>query len=259
MNVAYARVMTVRTPEGISFTLPLAGPIHRAFALLLDLFCILVASSTIASIGRPLGLISHDAAFSLYILANFVLGIGYFIVMEWRFRGQTIGKRLLRLRVMDDRGRRLTFDQVVIRTLFRAVDAAPALYLVGGVACVLNRHGKRIGDLVANTIVVCRPKVVEPDLSQIVGGKYNSFWDYPHIVARYRQRVSPEEAQLALAAVLRREEFEPAARIALFADVARHFRTRYPAFPAEACAGLTDEQHVRNLVEILFQPRARPS
>ena len=122
----------------------------------------------------------------------FIFGLGYFILLEWRFRGQTIGKRLFKLRVMDDRGLRLTFSQVVLRTLFRALDSIPLFYLVGGVSCIVNRHGKRIGDLVANTIVVRQPRVNEPDLDQISGGKYNSFWEYPHIVARYRQRVSPD-------------------------------------------------------------------
>ena len=192
----------------------------------------------------------------MYTLLLFAFGIAYFVVMEWHFGGQTIGKHLFRLRVLDDRGLRLTFSQVVLRTLFRSLDTLPALYFVGGLACILNRQSKRIGDLVANTIVVRQPNVTEPDLSQVVSSTYNSFWDHPHIVARYRQQVSPDEAQLALSAILRREEFEPNARIALFADIADHFRNRYPAFPSEVCVGLTDEQVVRNIVEILFQPKA---
>jgi hypothetical protein len=46
--------------------------------------------------------------------------------MEWRWRGQTIGKRVLRLRVVDAQGLRLHFTQVVLRNLLRFVDMLPA-------------------------------------------------------------------------------------------------------------------------------------
>jgi len=69
-----------------------------------------------------LGLISFDFARAFTVLAYFVIQIGYGIVMEWFWRGQTLGKRLLRLRVIDSQGLRLQFSQIVIRNLLRFVD-----------------------------------------------------------------------------------------------------------------------------------------
>ncbi len=185
------------------------------------------------------------------VLMYFLVSVGYGIVLEWHWQGQTIGKRLLRLRVMDVQGLRLRFSQVVIRNLLRFVDSLPAFYMVGGVACLLSRRAQRLGDFAANTIVVWHPRVSEPDLNQLLEGKYNSFHDYPHLEARLRQRVSPQEARIALQAVLRRGELDPQARIELFRDIALHFKGLV-AFPQEVTDGISDERYVRNLVDVLF-------
>ena len=57
---------------------------------------------------------------------------------------------------------------------------------------------------------------------------------------------------MALEALLRRDEFEPLARLQLFADLAAHFRSLVE-FPPEAAEQLSDEQYVRNVVEILYR------
>ncbi len=85
-----------------------------------------------------------------------------------------------------------------------------------------------------------------------MAGKYNSLRDYPHLEARLRQRVSPREAGLALQALLRRDQLDPQARIDLFEQMAFHLRSLV-AFPAEACEGITAEQYVRNVVDVLFR------
>ena len=85
-----------------------------------------------------------------------------------------------------------------------------------------------------------------------MAGKFNSFRDCTHLAARLRQRVSPHEAGIALRALLRRDELEPRARVDLFSDVANHFRT-IVEFPDDATFGLTDEQYVRNVVDIIFR------
>jgi hypothetical protein len=159
---------------------------------------------------------------------------------------------LLRLRVVDAQGLRLQFNQIVIRNLLRFVDSLPVLYLVGGVVSLLNRRFQRLGDIAANTIVIRAPKLSQPDLDQIMAGKFNSLRRHPHLIARLRQRVSPGEAAVALQAVLRRDAFEPEARVELFSEMARHFAAQV-AFPAEATEGITDEQYVRNIVDVLYR------
>ena len=69
-----------------------------------------------------------------------------------------------------------------------------------------------------------------------------------------RQRVSPEQADVALQALLRREGLDPVARIELFRDVASCFRSLVE-FPQEATDGISDEQYVRNVVDVLFRKK----
>jgi hypothetical protein len=147
---------------------------------------------------------------------------------------------------------KLHFSQVAIRNLLRAVDMLPGFYLVGGLACLWSRRAQRLGDIAANTIVIRSPKLGEPDLDQLLAGKYNSLRAYPHLEARLRQRVSPGEAALAVQALVRRDQLEPAARVDLFAQLAAHFRSKV-VFPAEALDGITDEQYVRNVVDVLYR------
>jgi len=248
-------VLVIRTPEGIAFPLLLAGPITRFLAWFLDASCITGAAFLVGMFCSVLGLLTPDLANAFFLIFYFVLSIGYPIFAEWRWRGQTLGKRLLRLRVMDVQGLRLQFSQIMIRNLFRFIDSFPLLYTLGGVVCFLTKRAQRLGDLAANTIVVRDAHLSEPDLSQVMGGKYNSFRNYPHLAARLRQRLSVEEAGIALQAILRRDRLQPVPRVELFQQVAEHLKG-VVQFPDEAVEGLTDEQFVRNVVDLLFQKQA---
>lgn len=250
--------LVLRTPEGVAFALPLAGPVSRLLAVAVDVACV-SAFLTLLEIGfRALGLVALDLARALWILAYFAVSIGYGIATEWSWRGQTLGKRLLRLRVIDAEGLRLQPSQVVLRNLLRAVDILPGFYLVGGLALLLTRRAQRLGDLAANTIVVRAPRPAEPDLEQLLAGRYNSLRELPHLAARLRQKVSPQAGAVALQALVRREQLEPAARVSLFAELASGFRALAP-YPPEVADSLADEQYVRNVVDIVYRTKAGAS
>ncbi|NQU40675.1 MAG: RDD family protein [Lentisphaerae bacterium] len=250
--------LTIQTPEGIAFPLVLADPVVRFLALAIDRGCIYIASIVLSSALNLLGVISPDLAGATIMLAIFVLSIGYPIFLEWTWQGQTLGKRIMRLRVIDEDGLRLHFDQIVIRNLLRFVDALPAFYLVGGIASIVNARGQRLGDLAANTIVIRHPRILSPDLEQIAPPAYNSLRDYPHLVARLRQQLPPEGAHLALQAVLRRERFDDSARVELFAEI-RTYLAELTPFPAESTESMSDEQYVRNVVDVVFRTEPSPS
>jgi uncharacterized RDD family membrane protein YckC len=246
--------LIIRTPEGIVFSQLLAGPVARFFAWFIDQLCIQAGMAVVGIVVALLGFISFNFAIALYVLAYFVISIGYGIFFEWTWRGQTVGKRLFRLRVMDAQGMRLQFNQIVVRNLLRFVDALPAFYFVGGVACWLNSKCQRLGDIAANTIVISSPRVAEPDLDQLFAGKYNSLRQFPHLAARLRQNVSPAEAEMTLQALLRRDEFDPNARVELFGELATYFRAKVE-FPGDATDGVADEQYLRNVADVIYRTR----
>ena len=246
--------LLIRTPEGIVFSQLLAGPVTRFLAWLVDAACIMAMVMVMGFVLGVLSIISADLAGAASALGYFVISIGYGITCEWFWRGQTVGKRLFRLRVVDVEGMRLQFNQVVTRNLLRFVDALPVMYFVGGIACWLSPKCQRLGDLAANTVVLRMPRATEPDLDQILAGKYNSLRQHPHLAARLRQRVNPGEAAIALQAVLRRDEFEAAARVELFAELAEHFRAKVE-LPVEVTDGVADEQFLRNVLDVIFRSR----
>jgi uncharacterized RDD family membrane protein YckC len=234
------------------FSQLLAGPVTRFLAWVIDGFCISAIMILIGIAISVLSILSPNFATAFYVIAYFVISIGYGILLEWAWRGQTIGKRILRLRVVDVEGMRLQFNQIATRNLLRVVDGLPLLYFVGGLTCWSNRKCQRLGDIAANTVVIRNPRVTEPDLDQLLTGKYNSLRQYPHLAARLRQHVSAGEAAVALQALLRRDGFEPAGRVELFAELAAHFRAKVE-FPAEATDGVADEQYLRNVVDVIYR------
>ena len=252
MLPARPNTLRVHTPEGITFSLLLASPLTRFLACTVDLGCIMVLVTTLGYFTRALGLLSPDLAMAAQFVGYFVISIGYGMFTEWYWRGQTVGKRLLRLRVVDAQGLKLQFAQIALRNLLRCIDLLPAFYALGGAICFCTRHSQRLGDIAAGTIVIRTPLLSAPDLDQLAADKWNSLREYPHLTARLRQRVTPRAASLTLEAIMRRQELEPAPRVALFRDLATYFKEITP-FPPEATEGVSDEQYVRNVADVLFR------
>ncbi len=252
-----ASMLVIRTPEGYAFSYPLAGPVTRFLAWMIDFLVLVAALWALSIVLIPLLALIPAAAYVLQIIAMFALTTGYKIVLEWFWGGQTIGKRALRLRVMDIQALRLSFAQVLLRNLLRAIDMLPLFYMVGGLTALLTRHGQRLGDLVAGTVVVRSPRSFRPNLEQVLADdRFNSFREHPHLEARLRQQVTPDEARLAAQAMLRRESLDPHSRLELFDELAEHF-AGIVTFPQQATDGLSGEQYVRNVVETLYRPQMK--
>jgi uncharacterized RDD family membrane protein YckC len=242
------------TPEGVHFGLPLAGPVSRLLAWVIDAMLIGAGISAASKAVSVFGVVSSDWYAAAATIAYFVISIGYGIVFEWWWSGQTPGKRMMRLRVVDALGLKLEFQQVAIRNILRFVDSLPLLYMVGGATALISRDAQRLGDMAANTVVI-RQRSLEPlDPAVYAVARYNSLLDYPHIAAVLRQRSAPALVELALQAVARRGELSPDAQLEVFRVLAGKFRgvTR---IPEEVTATLTDEQFVRNVMQVVMTNR----
>jgi uncharacterized RDD family membrane protein YckC len=255
MSEGRTNKLMIRTPEGVVFSLHLAGPVTRCLAWMLDLVVVIACAFLTLVLTLQFAQLSAGLAYLFVVIGYFAFSIGYGVATEWLWKGRTVGKRFLGLQVVDVHGLRLQFSQVVIRNLLRAVDSLPAFYLLGGLVCVLSGRAQRLGDLAANTVVIRVPDVAQPNLDQLLGDRFNSLREHPHPEARLRQCVSPAEAAVGLQAMQRRHELDPESRVALFGEIAGQYRM-HAEFPAEATTGMTDEQYVRNVVDILYRPRA---
>jgi len=243
--------LSIETPEGVEFSFDLATPVTRCLAWIIDVAAIAAITKGIDKVANWAGKLNQDWATAVAVILYFVVSIGYGIVLEWRWRGQTLGKRVLGLRVVDSQGLHLQLSQIILRNLLRVVDMLPALYLVGGLACVFSRNCQRLGDLAAGTIVARERTVQAPDLEQVAPAKYNSLLAYPHLAARLRSLANPEAVGIAVRAVSRRDGYDPLARIDLFHELAGYFQSLV-RFPDAAREGLTDEQYVRSVLRVIY-------
>jgi uncharacterized RDD family membrane protein YckC len=246
------RVLAIHTPEGVRFDIPLAGPTVRFLAWFMDALVIYGAVAACAQCLHWIQVISPDLGRAIIVILVFVLNIGYPIALEWMLRGQTIGKRVFGLRVIDATGKRLELTQIMLRNLLRFVDLLPLLYLVGGASLVLTKRCQRLGDMVANTVVIRQRKLVLPYVPDSRNSQqFNSLLNHPHLAARLRQTVPPALTQVALEAILRRDELASDARIAVFRSLAQRFKSLV-TFPDESLAGMAEERYVRNCLEIVL-------
>ena len=246
-------LLVISIPEGVELTFPLAGGISRFFAWLIDLLVILTLILAASRLLAVLATFGGSWIQAFTVIAYFTLSTGYGIFCEWRWRGQTVGKRLFGLRVMDANGLHLTFAQVVIRNLVRVVDLLPAAYLVGAASAILTEHSQRLGDLAASTVVV-RESGLRPWMVPAIDVKYNSLAAFPHIVARLRHSISAPLLGVAAAALLRRDRLLPNARVELFDEI-RGQLASIASFPPSAIEFLTSEQYVRNVVAAISSRR----
>jgi uncharacterized RDD family membrane protein YckC len=252
LELSHRKTLRIRTSEGVVFSLATAGLFSRFLAWTVDVAVIVAASTILGMATQFIALVSPDFARALYVIFYSVFSVGYGIFTEWNWRGQSLGKRVMRLRVVDASGLKLQLSQIIIRNLLRPVDLLPVCYLLGGTVLFFSRAGQRLGDLAANTVVISIPETRLVDMQQMQESKYNSFREYPHLEARLRQRVNPAEAAMALDAVLRRDEIVPEARIRIFQQIAAHLRTLVP-FEEKIDEIITDEQFVRNAIASIYR------
>lgn len=250
------RRLRLQTHEGIEFTRPIASPLIRMLASMVDYGIILGALEIIQFPFTLFNAIAFDVVQAIVILASFLLAIGYSIYFEWNHRGQTIGKRILQIQVINDQGLKLSFSQVVIRNLLRVIDQIPLFYFVGGLAASIDKSGRRLGDIIAGTVVIRISSPTPPIFETSEAEKFNSLRDKATLVARLRQEISPELAETALHAIQRRDELEPQARIGLFSTLSERIRSLV-TIPEETLEGLSDERLVLNVVEVLFTSKGR--
>lgn len=212
-------VHTVLTPEYVEFNFVLAGLYSRFLAWLVDTVIVVFGAIAVLSALQGIGAVSQGFLSAFAAVIWFLLDWGYGIALEAAWSGQTVGKRLLSLRVIQESGVRIGFYHAVLRNLVRPLDRLPAMYLVGGLAALGSRSRQRLGDLLAGTLVVRERRLTVPaDITRPAGE--TALLQDALFLSRVK-RLSPEERELVFSAALRREELGMEARLSLFAALAK--------------------------------------
>jgi len=142
------------TGEAVPLDLQVSALPSRAVARIVDGLAqvvLLVGLSLLA--GLAAGGASDAVAAAVGILVLVLVLLVYPVVQETLLRGRTLGKMAVGLRVVRDDGGPIAFRQALVRGLAVLVDL-PTLFTVSVVCMLLHPHSKRLGDLLAGTLVV---------------------------------------------------------------------------------------------------------
>lgn len=193
------------TPEHIELEFELAGLGSRMVAALVDyllqfglvaVIFMALAFSNPALSRDDLPTLFKSAQMAILLVLTFLILTGYFIFFEAIWNGQTPGKKLAQIQVIRDNGQPVAFVESLLRNLLRIVDILPFHYLLGIAFIFINDKNKRIGDIVAKTIVVKLKENLSPTALPELDVKTDLVIDV--------SQITPEEYSLVRRFLLRR-------------------------------------------------------
>lgn len=240
--------VTITTPEHVPIRLEPAGAGSRFLATLIDsvlIMAITAAAGTALSMVLPRGV-----AAALTLTINFVLTWGWHVFFETKRQGRTPGKRALKLRVIDARGLPVSVYQSLVRNITRVLDMAPAFYGIAAISTLATSTRRRLGDIVADTLVV-RDAPSLAYRGHVAADRRHNSLRTPRVLRLIRHKVSLEEREFLLTLCLRADRMAPAARYDLMQDVAAEYRRKLGVEEDS----LSGENFVRDLTAVLFTPR----
>ena len=176
-TLATEETLVIETPERVPLHFALASIGNRFLAFALDhtiqglaLGLIALTSYLVANfseLGRVLAT-APKWVYAIMILLLFLTFSGYFAFFEWIWSGQTPGKRRLKLRVIREDGRPITFWEASVRNLLRTFDMMPfPFYSVGLISVFSTNRDQRVGDMVAGTVVVREREAEAPAFAEV--------------------------------------------------------------------------------------------
>ncbi len=161
--------LIIETPENIFLEYELAGLGSRFISFWTDtliqvflamaLFYLLFIIAGFTGVFAGNLQVSQTVQTVLMVISLFILYQGYYIFFEVRWKGQSPGKRLMKLRVIGENGLPITFYQSAIRNILRIIDMLPPVFFVpsyglGSLVLMVSQQSKRIGDYGAGTLVI---------------------------------------------------------------------------------------------------------
>jgi uncharacterized RDD family membrane protein YckC len=165
----------ISTPERVVFRFRIAGPGRRGAAWAIDALLMGTILAVCGLIATALAILPGFRGLGAMggMLAAFAIQWFFGAMWEGWTAGRTPGKMALGLRVIRDDGSPVTWREAVLRNLLRGVDALPVFGAVGVASMAIDRQQRRIGDLVAGTLVVCEERahllgavVIDPPVTE---------------------------------------------------------------------------------------------
>jgi len=180
-TLATEDILIIETPERVPLHFALASIGNRFLACAIDhalqvltLIVVAVAFTLLANYSSLGDQLSNAPKWvkAVLIVIVFLIVSGYFAFFEWIWNGQTPGKRWLRLRVIREDGRPVTFWEAAVRNLLRTFDMMPApFYSIGLISVFISLSDQRVGDMVAGTVVVREREAEVPAFAEVFASR----------------------------------------------------------------------------------------
>lgn len=197
------------TPQGVVLDLETAGVGHRGLARFLDVAVVAAVAGIFAAIGEFMG---GTVGLVFQLITGFLTIFGYPVVAETFFRGRTIGKAAVGLRVVTLEAGPIGFREAIIRSLFQLLDLLVSFGAVALICGMLTSRSQRVGDLAAGTFVIRDPR----SLPHLPAVPFTPPMGTEEIVADLDvSKLRPDQERLVRSFLLRVGELSHAARIDL--------------------------------------------
>ncbi|NHN27580.1 RDD family protein [Flavobacterium jejuense] len=151
--------LTITTTQNVSINFTAASVGERLLGQILDLLVIIAYSVVAGYVIEYSGLeeyissMDYWSEMAVYILIYLPVFF-YTLIQESIWEGRTIGKRIMKIKVIKIDGYQAGFGDYLIRWLFRLIEVLPPLTVVGLIAIIFNGKNQRIGDMGAGTAVI---------------------------------------------------------------------------------------------------------
>lgn len=175
--IATEDTLIIETPERVPLHFALASIGNRFLACAIDhalqaftIVLMIIAFFTLANYSSFTDQLTSAPKWvqAVLVIVLFLIFSSYFAFFEWLWNGQTPGKRWLKLRVIREDGRPVTFWEAIVRNLLRSFDMMPApFYSIGLISVFVSSRDQRVGDMVAGTVVVREREAEAPAFAQV--------------------------------------------------------------------------------------------
>ncbi|MCZ8198766.1 MAG: RDD family protein [Flavobacterium sp.] len=204
--------IAINTTQNVQINFTAAGVGDRILAYLLDLLIKIAYGIVIYGIffyllGINNYLDSTDQWSMMATILFFALPIIFYtIVLESIFEGQTVGKKLLKIKVVKIDGYQATFAEYLIRWFMRIIDISLFNGIIALIVVSSSKNGQRLGDMVAGTSVITLKNnvTISSTILEDIGNEYVPI--YPLVI-----KLSDNDVRIIKEAFLKaekRDDFE---------------------------------------------------
>ena len=145
--------LLVNTPQNvqIQYNISVIGP--RILAFIIDLIIRIVYIFVIIELLKNLPYKDEWTVVGIYSLVSIPI-LMYNVILETLMNGQTIGKWIMRIRVVQMDGQSASFYNYFTRWLISMFEINVSMGIIAFVTMLINKNGQRLGDIAANTVTI---------------------------------------------------------------------------------------------------------